>query len=168
MLLPYEEKKNPPTDSMDAFALFSLYMVKALKVVFTSACREAMNSISTEQTQIELESTQLSLKEREEELNSGKDALAIEKQKCLKLCEEKQAVELEYDAVPLRQSLPSLRVTRLPWIKMWKIHVPPLRLWMLGLFRQGEVRTPAETAEAGGVKVETTGTKAVNEDDVTT
>ncbi|GAA0146459.1 hypothetical protein LIER_06406 [Lithospermum erythrorhizon] len=58
LLSPDEGKKHPPCDPMDAFILYSLYLIKALNVQFASARREAMNSFSSEQKQIELESAQ--------------------------------------------------------------------------------------------------------------
>ncbi|GAA0154142.1 hypothetical protein LIER_12211 [Lithospermum erythrorhizon] len=87
-LLSAEEGwKHPSSDPMDAFSLSTLYMIK-----YAATRREAMREISSEKTQADLESAQVSLKEREEELNSTKDALSAEKQRCKKLREEKQAM----------------------------------------------------------------------------
>ncbi|GAA0157073.1 hypothetical protein LIER_14416 [Lithospermum erythrorhizon] len=52
--------------------------------------------MSFEKAKEDLEAAQVSLKERDEELNSCKEALSAEEVKCRKLQEEKQVMELEH------------------------------------------------------------------------
>ncbi|GAA0167630.1 hypothetical protein LIER_22516 [Lithospermum erythrorhizon] len=47
-----EGRKHPSSDSMDAFALFSLYMIKALNAQYALTCHEAMREISSEKMQV--------------------------------------------------------------------------------------------------------------------
>ncbi|GAA0165232.1 hypothetical protein LIER_20687 [Lithospermum erythrorhizon] len=73
-------RKHPSSDPMDAFSLSALYMIK----------------VSSKKTHAELEAAQVCLNERDEELNSCKEALSAEEAKCHKLREEKQTMELEH------------------------------------------------------------------------
>ncbi|GAA0161585.1 hypothetical protein LIER_43572 [Lithospermum erythrorhizon] len=59
-----------------------------------------MREVSSEKMQAELEADQVSLKEREEELNNAKDELSEEQQRCQKLREEKQTMDLDYWLLP--------------------------------------------------------------------
>ncbi|GAA0145745.1 hypothetical protein LIER_05869 [Lithospermum erythrorhizon] len=81
---------------MDTFALSALYMIKALNAQYVEIRREEMREISSEKTQPELEAAQVSLKEREEKLNSAKDALSAEQLKYQKLQEAKNTIKIEH------------------------------------------------------------------------
>ncbi|GAA0142036.1 hypothetical protein LIER_35504 [Lithospermum erythrorhizon] len=76
-----EGRKHPTIDPLDAFALSTLYMIKTHHL---KRCKRS------------LEVAQISLKEKEEELNSAKEALFGEKLKCKQIQEEKQAAELNH------------------------------------------------------------------------
>ncbi|GAA0167019.1 hypothetical protein LIER_22046 [Lithospermum erythrorhizon] len=95
LLLAEEGRKHPSSDPMDAFALSAFYMIKALNANYVYTRREVMKEVSSEKTQAKLKVAQVSLNERDEELNSCKEALSAEKVKRHKLQKEKQAMELE-------------------------------------------------------------------------
>ncbi|GAA0153590.1 hypothetical protein LIER_37702 [Lithospermum erythrorhizon] len=86
-LLSIEEgRKHLSSDPMDVFALLSMPIY---------ACRELMKEVWYEKTHAKLEATQVSLKERDEELNSYKEALSAEEVKYQNLQEEKLKLEAE-------------------------------------------------------------------------
>ncbi|GAA0158105.1 hypothetical protein LIER_15215 [Lithospermum erythrorhizon] len=93
LLSAEEGRKHPSSDPIDVFALFALYMTKALNANYAYTRREVMKEVSSEKTQ---KATQVSLKGKDEELNSCKEALSAEETKCHKLREEKQAMEFEH------------------------------------------------------------------------
>ncbi|GAA0143878.1 hypothetical protein LIER_04458 [Lithospermum erythrorhizon] len=68
----------------------------ALNANYAYTRREVMKDVSAEKTQEKSEAVQVSPKEREEELNSAKEALSAEDLKSKNLQEEKQAMELKH------------------------------------------------------------------------
>ncbi|GAA0143841.1 hypothetical protein LIER_04430 [Lithospermum erythrorhizon] len=96
LLSAEEGRKHLSSDPMDFFALCALYMIKAFNGNYSDTRCEVMREVSFEKTHAKLEAAEVSLKERDEELNSYKEALSAEEVKCHKLQEEKQTVVLEH------------------------------------------------------------------------
>ncbi|GAA0154182.1 hypothetical protein LIER_37819 [Lithospermum erythrorhizon] len=84
-------------------------MIKAFNASYAYTRQELLKEMSFEKALKDLEAAQVSLKKRDEELTSCKEALSAEKWKCRKLQEQKQAMELEH---PKRGSLAGGRIQR--------------------------------------------------------